>query len=61
MSELFEADLLDTVVNAVCEEYIFTKEVVTRRGGSFLGSKENGFWKRVLDCLLESNLAEVWR
>ena len=50
MSELLEADLLDAVVDAVCEEYTSSKEVVTRRGGSFLGTKENGFWKKVLAC-----------
>ena len=61
MSELLEADLLDAVVDAVCEEYTSSKEVVTRRGGSFLGTKENGFWRKVLACLLESNIAEVQR
>ena len=61
MSELLEADLLDAVVDAVCEEYTSSKEVVTRRGGSFLGTKENGFWKKVLTRLLESNIAEVRR
>ena len=43
MSELLEADLLDAVMDAVCEEHTSSKEVVTRRGGSFLGSIENGF------------------
>ena len=61
MSESLEADLLDAVVDAVCEEYTFSKEVVTRRGGSFLGTKENGFWKKELTRLLESNATEVWR
>ena len=61
MSELLEAYLLDAVVDAVCEEYTSSKEVVKRRGSSFLGTKENGFWKKVLACLLESNVAEVWR
>ena len=61
MSKLLEADLLDAVVDAVCEEYTSSKEVVTRRGGSFIGTKENGFWKKVLTCLLESNVAEVRR
>ena len=60
-NELLEADLLDAVVDAVCEEYTSSKEVVTRRGGSFLGTKENGFWKKVLARLLESNVAEVRR
>ena len=38
MSELLEADLLDAVVDAVCEEYTSSKEVVIRHGGSFLGT-----------------------
>ena len=61
MTELLVADLLDAVVDAVCEEYTSSKEVVTRCGGSFLGTKEDGFWKKVLTCLLESNVAEVRR
>ena len=61
MSELLESDLLDAVVDAVCEEYTSSKEVVTRRGDSFLGTKENGFWKKVLTRLLESNIMEVRR
>ena len=61
MSELLEADLLDALVDAVCEEYTSSKEVVTRRGGFFLGTKENGFWKKVLARLLESNVSEVRR
>ena len=48
MSELLEADLLDAVVDAVCEEYTSSKEVLTGHGGFFLGTKENGFWKKVL-------------
>ena len=47
------------MVDAVCEEYISAKEIVTRRGGSFLGTKENGFWKKVLARLAESNVSEV--
>ena len=58
MSELLEADLLDAVVDAVCEEYTSSKEVVTRRGGTFFGSKEDGFWKR---CLLACWRATSWR
>ena len=61
MSELLEGDLLDAVVDAVCEEYTSSKELVTRRRGSFLGTKENGFWKKVLARLLESNIIEVQR
>ena len=61
MSEFLEAALLDAVVDAVCEEYTSSKEVVTRRGGSFLGTKENGFWKKVLTRLLESNVVQVQR
>ena len=59
MSELLEVDLLDAVVDAVCEEYTSFKEVVARHVGCFLGTKENGFWKKVLARLLESNIMEM--
>ena len=49
MNELLEADLLDAVVAAVCEEYTSSKEVVTRRADSFLVLKRVSFGKR---CLL---------
>ena len=61
MSELLKVDLLDALVDAVCEEHTSSKEVVTRCGGSFLGTKENRFWKKALACLLESNVVEVQR
>ena len=61
MSELLQADLLDAVVDAVCKEHTSSKQIVTRPGGSFLGTKENGFWKKVVTRLLESNIVEVRR